>query len=509
MEIFRCLPSDFKAKILLNNWILNFCILLIVTLEQSGYESRPNPQPQPSQRQQGGPPQLPQGPQGPQGGPPFAQQPYPPPFYQPPPTGWGRAGPQGPGGYPPMPYGAPPPGWYPPPQGFPPGPFPPYGYPPDPQGQFPPQQQQAPPPKPAPIGPGSNKQSTPPTGQPSEKPAEPKSGAKPATGAASPAPKKTPSPPVASNAALPFNATSILKATTNAQTKPVSVESKEAVATAQQNVTTSSSIFKATPTGPRNNGRIQPVIPLQTPPVTKAQAATNSAPKTVDTTASLRDATQAATAAVAAAMAKLPPAGHVNGNAMETLTKQVNEMRASDHVRTSRQPGTAGSGPGFAGRGNRGGRGGRNPQHKIEVPSTDYDFESANAKFNKDDLVKEAIAGSPLEAEAPVDAPADPNLPVGGYNKASSFFDNISSESKDRLDASNGRPGGREWRGEEVKKNLETFGQGSVDNGYRGGYRGRGRGRGGYRGRGYGGNGQPTRGRGSYRGRGDSQGVVQ
>ena len=65
------------------------------------------------------------------------------------------------------------------------------------------------------------------------------------------------------------------------------------------------------------------------------------------------------------------------------------------------------------------------------------------------------------------------------------------------------RPGGREWRGEEQKKNFETFGQGSVDNGYRGGYRGRGRGRGGMRGRGhFGGNGQPGArgGHGAHRG---------
>jgi protein LSM14 len=82
--------------------------------------------------------------------------------------------------------------------------------------------------------------------------------------------------------------------------------------------------------------------------------------------------------------------------------------------------------------------------------------------------------------------------PEGGiaYNKTKSFFDNISSEAKDRAENSGQKPGGREWRGEEQRKNMETFGQGSVDGGYRGGYRGRGRGRG----------------RGNMRGRGGSRG---
>ena len=73
-----------------------------------------------------------------------------------------------------------------------------------------------------------------------------------------------------------------------------------------------------------------------------------------------------------------------------------------------------------------------------------------------------------------------------GYNKSSSFFDNISSEIKDRNEEGGNKLGGREFRSEERQKNLETFGQGSVDNGYRGGYGrgGRGRGRGYGRGRG-------------------------
>jgi len=462
--------------------------------------SRPPPQAsaqgqQGPQRQQQGPPQGAQQPPvsqvpTPPGVPPFAHHPqYPPQFYPPPPAGWGgRGGPPGP--FPPMPYGAPP-GWYPPPgqHGFPPGPFPPYGYPPGPPGQF----NQGQPPKPAPIGPGTGKQSIPSTPAADKEP-EPKSLAKPAAEMAAAA-VKAPTPPVAS--------------------KPTPNEVKAAVEqpSAAQSAATAA-VSKPAPTGPRNN-RIQPVIPLQSPAITKAplQPTTNVlSPPSGNNAASLKEATDAATAAVAAAMARIP---QTNGNAMDNLTKKVNEMRTSDPIRTPRHPGAAG---GFdRGRGGRGRGAPRNVAQKVEVPQTDFDFESSNAKFNKQDLVKEAIAGSPLDENQPsAVSPAEPDTSAPGYNKTKSFFDDISSESKDRSEGSSGRPGGREWRGEEQKKNVETFGQGSVDNGgYRGGFRGRGRGRGGFRGRagGYGNHGgnvhEQRRGRGGgYRG-GDAQAAVQ
>jgi protein LSM14 len=267
-----------------------------------------------------------------------------------------------------------------------------------------------------------------------------------------------------------------------------------------------------------------PAIPLQSPAANKANIEAISASETklptADSTsaanrAAIDDATKAATAAVAAAMAKLPPIGGQQSNgssAVDNLTKKVKEMRTNEPIRAPRHPGVGGFGS-HRGRG----RGGHaHKTTKIEVPAGDFDFESANAKFNKQDLVKEAIAGSPL-GEAPADGVEEANdndvvIPkIASYNKASSFFDDLSSEIKDRADGGE-RPGGRAWRGEEQKKNLETFGQGSVDNGYRGGYRGRGRGRGGMRGRGYGGNGQPGMrgGRGGHRGnRGESQTVAQ
>ncbi|EXF77817.1 hypothetical protein CFIO01_07267 [Colletotrichum fioriniae PJ7] len=438
------------------------------------------------------------------GQPPFQNNFYPPPGPWGPAPGPGRGGPVPPAGMGGMPY-PPPPGWFPPGppgQGFPPGPeqWNNYNnYPPGPRGPAgpggphgpggvpgqAPENRGTPGPqdgKPAPIGAAGDKQK-PATPAAQGAPSEPKTA--PPPGFQAPAP----TPPVDS--------------------KP-SVAEVKATAASLNAAGPAKPVELPVPTGPKNIGRVQPVIPLAGSmpkafpvPVNDSNAA-QSAPKAAaaPTAASVRDATEAAKAAVALAMANMnagnvavPSAPQGNGNAMDNLTKKVNEMRVNA-ARTT-QPG------GGRGRG-RGGRQGQvqgQGQAKVDVPDADFDFAQANAKFNKDDLVKEAIAGSPLNetptngpaAEAPAPEVPGTNPPIA-YNKTRSFFDNISSEAKDRADNNGQKPGGREWRGEEQRKNMETFGQGSVDGGYRG-YRGRGRGRG----RGFGGG---RGGRGSYRGRG-------
>jgi protein LSM14 len=223
------------------------------------------------------------------------------------------------------------------------------------------------------------------------------------------------------------------------------------------------------------------------------------------------EASQKAKEAVAAALAKLPgssapkPAPVPTGMSMDALSQKMSEMG----------PSMNGTGRG-RGRG-RGGRGdhprsssGNHAARKIEIPKSDYDFESANKKFNKEDLIKEAIAsGSPIGEDGPTqndtleaEGPERKNsLPATGkaYNKSTSFFDNISSEARDREDNTGSRGFGRQNRADEFKKNVDTFGQGNVDGGHRG------RGRGGYRGRQYGGN----RGYGRGRGQGGRGGVAQ
>lgn len=106
---------------------------------------------------------------------------------------------------------------------------------------------------------------------------------------------------------------------------------------------------------------------------------------------------------------------------------------------------------GGSGRGRgRGGRGGA--QSKVEVPDADFDFQTANAKFNKQELAKEAVSSSPLGETPNGDASETPEPEDGAYNKTKSFFDNISSEARERAENGGQKPGGREWRGEEQRK---------------------------------------------------------
>jgi len=350
---------------------------------------------------------------------------------------------------------------------------------------------------------------------------------------------------------LPVNDKAVSKATSKGST-PVppqnaptpAIDSKppvsEALAPSPQPVdeqpsitATAATAAKAIPSGPKST-RVAPAVPFTVnqktfvPPVSSTSngppASTGNIPqasKPAPSAAAMEEASRQAKEAVAAAMAKLnnPQASQpkstanpkamdkatVNSNAVDALTKKVGEMRTSDgNVRGARG---SPRGP----RGNyRGGPGGQ--ARKMEIPKSDYDFESANAKFNKEDMIKEAIAtGSPLAETSGsttdgIDGAPTPTTTNGegrkdslsnisatpAYNKSSSFFDNLSSEIKDR-EEERAQPRGRGWRGEEIKKNFETFGQGSVDGG---GFRGRGRG---FRGRGrpYGGQNRGFVGRGS------------
>jgi len=398
-------------------------------------------------------------------------------------------------GYPPMPPG--PPG--------PPGVGGQFGMPPQgPQGR-------GMPPAPAPIGSvpvRGNTQNNARTGQANSPPTKPStSQAPPVTNAQKPA------VPV-SNASKP---------------PPPPLESKPDVATALAPPATSSVPERS---GARTPVKIIPAVPAVSPRPPVAQIAQQ-------TPAQAPPVTQAADA-VAAASSTTPVVQAPS--AVDELKNKVQDMKLSNgnvvppqqqhqhqqqHHHPRQPPGTGGY---VANRGNRGRgafRGGFNAnqqQHKIEVPTSDYDFESANARFTK--VVEPTIGktesnGTPAESitsngekeetttttitttttRREVDTAVIP--PVDNFYKKSSFFDNISCENKDRAELKEGEKnrGGAVWRGEEVKKNIETFGQGSVDSGY--GRRGWGRGRGrGHDGRG----GQGHRGRGgNYRGNSNPQ----
>ena len=173
--------------------------------------------------------------------------------------------------------------------------------------------------------------------------------------------------------------------------------------------------------------RLVPAVPLASPAikptstsngVTKGELANGTVSRTTKADATgtasnkaqtIDEANRDARAAVAAAMAKLPTAPKARETgAVDHLANKINQLNTGEGPRAPHQPG---HGPHFtAQRGGRGGprRGNRDNTRKTELPKSDYDFESANAKFNKQDLVKEAIAtGSALGSPDPRDGEAN------------------------------------------------------------------------------------------------------
>lgn len=122
----------------------------------------------------------------------------------------------------------------------------------------------------------------------------------------------------------------------------------------------------------------------------------------------------------------------------------------------------------------------RSRNQKIEIPKSDFDFASNNAKFMKEnpELATEQQDRSHenITASSNAEATNDDTF----YNKKSSFFDTISTSAETNTNM--------RWQ-EEKELNMDTFGQASVRPRF---HSNRGRGRGNYRGRG----------RGNYRGRG-------
>lgn len=64
------------------------------------------------------------------------------------------------------------------------------------------------------------------------------------------------------------------------------------------------------------------------------------------------------------------------------------------------------------------------------LPQQDFDFESFNAQFNKEEVLKE-FAGDGFERNSAAAPLADPK---NYYDKKSSFFDNISCDSKNKAE---------------------------------------------------------------------------
>jgi protein LSM14 len=97
-------------------------------------------------------------------------------------------------------------------------------------------------------------------------------------------------------------------------------------------------------------------------------------------------------------------------------------------------------------------RGGRGNFRNINVPASDFDIQSSNAKFDKEEIVAE----NP-ELVSEIDSTVY-------YNRSTSFFDNISCESKGESNTSASGPSGRNR--ENYKLNIETFGKATAGRPY-------------------------------------------
>ncbi|XP_058243802.1 LSM14A mRNA processing body assembly factor b isoform X3 [Hemibagrus wyckioides] len=152
--------------------------------------------------------------------------------------------------------------------------------------------------------------------------------------------------------------------------------------------------------------------------------------------------------------------------------------------------GTGSGGGGGGGGGNQRGRGRFNMRRDGPMKfEKDFDFESANAQFNKEEIDREFQSKLKIKDEKTVNGEdkgdsgvetqnsegnvdeEDPLGPNCYYDKSKSFFDNISCDDSRKDKSGGGRERRQTWA-EERRMNAETFGL-PLRRG-RGGYRGRG-----------------------------------
>ena len=155
---------------------------------------------------------------------------------------------------------------------------------------------------------------------------------------------------------------------------------------------------------------------------------------------------------------------------LETVERALGDLRVSNGV--------------VSGRGGRRGHGhGHHGQEALTVPTTEFDFQSSNARFDKAALGPKKAKGSEDDKPSDADSPADEQKAEDqAYNPSRSFFDNLSSSTQAAPPPQRGRRGGgaRSRREEERERNVATFGEpGGVGlmgpGAYVGGYGGHGR----------------------------------
>jgi len=159
---------------------------------------------------------------------------------------------------------------------------------------------------------------------------------------------------------------------------------------------------------------------------------------------------------------------------METVERALGDLRVSN--------GNEGGATTHTGRGGHGGRrGGRHGDKSgdLRVPTTDFDFQTANARFDKAALASQSRS-TPKPADGAINSDENGDAEktedgeakskekdknVAAYNPEKSFFDTLSSGNNAPPNGSGrgrgGRRGGggRNRREEERERNVATFGE--------------------------------------------------
>ncbi|KAG6371941.1 hypothetical protein JVT61DRAFT_8952 [Boletus reticuloceps] len=118
-------------------------------------------------------------------------------------------------------------------------------------------------------------------------------------------------------------------------------------------------------------------------------------------------------------------------------------------------------------RGHHGGHGPTVKANEIKVPTTDFDFQSSNARFDKSAIVPKKskdTEGEGATSDGGADTPnQEEEAKERAYNPQKSFFDSLSSSQSapppSRGGAGRRGGGGRNRREEEREKNVATFGE--------------------------------------------------
>lgn len=205
--------------------------------------------------------------------------------------------------------------------------------------------------------------------------------------------------------------------------------------------------------------RPQPAAASQQPQITPQVAVPPAAPPSRDSQTSRNGRTNSI---------------HTAAASLETVERALGDLRTSNNNNNGSNHNNHHP---SAGRGGRRGRGPRPETEHIKVPTTDFDFQSSNAKFDKGALspaAKEVLAPSNSGDEG-ADSEKAKEKEKPAYNPSKSFFDSLSSSAATLNGApSTGNGGGRGRRGgpgagggntgrnrreEERERNVATFGE--------------------------------------------------